>query len=589
MVDDPFGVIRDNITQIKNTNDYPNLGVAFQHWVADKILRIDDETKIADEVRNNQTRDGGIDYFYIDNENNVITIVQTKYSASFDKSASLEDLIRLLNIHFKLLDGSGFSERFAERQQQYKTAVRQGFQTNLFFVIAGKLTNDVKNEIQVYKSRLPTNVSFTYYEASDILHLIGSPKSGWCKIKISKNEAFESQSSTPIKTVVANVPASELARIHKKIHPFVLFSENPRLPLGRTAVSKSIEETLCETPQNLWYFNNGISAFCDGFNYDEASGELYINNLKIVNGCQTVATIAKTMKTMDNSTNNPATVLFRLFQVSDREFRTEISKNTNTQNKLNSSDLMSNNADLKLLVERFKKHRPEFFLERKKKMFNSLDPHKQKALSPKTLHVIENFAAAKYRLAFGLGLPSKPIDWGQKIFEGVLDCGEPVFDKLYTNAHPDDFIFPHLLIYGLKKVKNDSDTVNGRGATLLRTTHIGQYYLLATIGQVLKHMVSSDSKRIICTIIEAAARNDSKMINESLVYALKNTSEKIVFDINSVMSGKNELCDYSPTELLHTLREDDKFSMFWNVRKTNLNSYSDGSEPIAKIFLDLVA
>jgi hypothetical protein len=44
------------------------------------------------------------------------------------------------------------------------------------------------------------------------------------------------------------------------------------------------------TKSNLWFYNNGLVAICEGFS--EANGVVKAHNLQIVNGGQTVRTIS---------------------------------------------------------------------------------------------------------------------------------------------------------------------------------------------------------------------------------------------------------------------------------------------------------
>jgi hypothetical protein len=80
----------------------------------------------------------------------------------------------------------------------------------------------------------------------------------------------------------------QLAREHKDS----LFNWNIRRCLGKKGeVNAGLSETLWEEPQHFYYYNNGIFALCESFEFDEMSKRLTIRRLQIVNGAQTLGAL----------------------------------------------------------------------------------------------------------------------------------------------------------------------------------------------------------------------------------------------------------------------------------------------------------
>jgi hypothetical protein len=141
---------------------------------------------------------------------------------------------------------------------------------------------------------------------------------------------------------ICTVTASEVARIVNK-HPSV-FDENLRRFLGLTGtVNQAIQEscTSTDSAQLFWFLNNGITIVCDNFviNKDYDKPFINIENLRIVNGCQTSTTLAATEG--DGKLQPPTKVLVRVFMTKSNDLASRLVITTNNQNKITSRDLKS--------------------------------------------------------------------------------------------------------------------------------------------------------------------------------------------------------------------------------------------------------
>lgn len=127
-----------------------------------------------------------------------------------------------------------------------------------------------------------------------------------------------------------------------------LFSPNIRMFLGDTDVNDNIVKTLKEEPEKFWYFNNGITALCSTIKKKpiggntRAYGIFEIEDLKIVNGAQTAGSIAQAARNYPEQVGM-ANVSIRFIQLKDspENFEREVTRNTNTQNKIEKRDFVS--------------------------------------------------------------------------------------------------------------------------------------------------------------------------------------------------------------------------------------------------------
>ena len=571
-------VLLDEVRQLKDDYCYPNLGLAFQHWSAVNVLSLVDED-VATDMQGSQTQDVGIDYMHVDDDASTVNILQTKFSDKFNTSILNEDLSWFFSTPDRLNDGYHGNNAFRERRAQYADAMAKGFKTNLIFIATGDLTDANRDEIHLRKSRLSPKMKFDCLENKDLPALIGNYPSQPCKLGVVEDEIFVGRASAiQIKKAVATVRGSELARICREIGPNTLFSANPRKYLGLNPTSRGIKETLEKTPERLWHYNNGISAVCKSFEYDEHDNSLKIENFKIVNGCQTVTTIAD-----QKPVSEDATVLLRLSEVSDDSFLLAISTNTNRQQLVKAADLYSHKEELKILAHKFKEY-PAFFWERKRGDFRGLD-RKTKAMYNKgkgrKLYVIDNDTAARLKLAFGLGLPHLSITLGQaKIFsdDTISEYGLRPFEDIYGNAEPSDFILPHILLCLIK----DLD-VGHQDSEMLVGIALGRYYVIGMIGEILRHIQDDRRSRLETQIIKAAADyNDAAMGElsdniQSLVKWMTVALPRILDHAKPI-----PLHQYAPTGLRDKLKDKNVLANLWIERQLLQSYQGEDTDPFEK-------
>ena len=588
------GSLVDMVKQIKKDNDYPNLGTAFQHWTAVNVLNIEDRY-VASALDGSMSRDMGIDYFHKNDDGKIITILQTKFAENTNCKTSREDLSSFFNTIKRLDAGDSSSNSFKDRQSEYRQAKRDGYATKLVFVVAGTLTKGNMDEISLGKQNLPAGTEFECLEIRDLVGLIGNPCSPACTLNLVPGENFRSD-GVPRK-MVATVKVAELKKIHKSIGEYTLFSLNPRLNLGSgNRIHKNIRHTLKRHPERLWHYNNGISAVCNRFDYDAQSSTLRVDNLKIVNGCQTMTTIVSYAQCVDPS----AAIMMRLSEVDDEDFQKEISKNTNDQNKVLPSDMASDSDELKLLEQKFRDY-PGFFWERKKGQYNGLSRAGRQKYSPKTLRVINTVHGAKLKLAYKLAAPHHSIQLPQdKIFEYPVSSSDAIrtFADIFKHASPQDFIVPNVLQYYLDAIGKNANKVLESGvgtyprcedvAALLKFD-IGKYHVVAMIGKVFESMSPRDRGALETKIVEAATIQDSATINE-FTDILKMFSAGVASCVRSALGSRDPNLPpskYPPNALKQELMRNGAFEALHAARMDWLAVSQEPCDPLERQLRDL--
>jgi len=155
---------------------------------------------------------------------------------------------------------------------------------------------------------------------------------------------------------VTSVPAWWLYDLYST-HGTSLFSANIRDYLGSRKADKNINNgiktTVDKDPEHFWVYNNGITALVHSFRVNEhdESGEkeLEIEGISIVNGAQTTGAIGS----LPDLPKENAKVQVRFITCSNSTTLQNIVIYNNSQNKITSADLRSNDIHQRRLMEEF--------------------------------------------------------------------------------------------------------------------------------------------------------------------------------------------------------------------------------------------
>jgi AIPR protein len=131
-------------------------------------------------------------------------------------------------------------------------------------------------------------------------------------------------------------------------HGARLLAKNLRKFIGDSEVNNSIVDTLLADPENFWYFNNGVTVLCTSLEKkpigggDRRSGQFRCEGISIVNGAQTVGCIG-TAQLKSPEQVAKARVMVRFISLADcpPEFASEVTRATNTQNRIERRDFVS--------------------------------------------------------------------------------------------------------------------------------------------------------------------------------------------------------------------------------------------------------
>jgi len=127
-----------------------------------------------------------------------------------------------------------------------------------------------------------------------------------------------------------------------------LFARNLRSLLGDTDVNAEIRQTLDDSPESFWYFNNGITIITNKITKTMAGGggtdfgTFHCENISVVNGAQTVSTIGRSHVKSPERVGR-AFVPLRVISLerADAQLGTAITKANNRQNRIDNRDFVT--------------------------------------------------------------------------------------------------------------------------------------------------------------------------------------------------------------------------------------------------------
>jgi len=287
--------------------------------------------------------DNGIDAIYYDRRQHTLWLVQSKYGDAPGRAenqtfcAGINDLLRENYDRFHLSSHNSEFERV-------QADVEDAFQATATKVIAcvvymgNPLGQPSIADLEKLKGE--QNESKVWFDWRNIglavLH-------GWLTeehavVSLNVELILEQWNllRIPRRAVYGLVKASQLALLYGR-HGNALFEKNIRYYLGNQAVNTAIAQTVEQQPEELFFLNNGITVICSKFEYpgnNKESSRFTLNNCSIVNGAQTVGSIAGANQS--GTIPDHAKLLVTIIEVGQGSTATDLGKRiTSTRNTQN--------------------------------------------------------------------------------------------------------------------------------------------------------------------------------------------------------------------------------------------------------------
>ena len=345
-----------------------------------KVLRVlqpalvpDDDEEIARSIVDG-SGDEGVDFLY--RGDNRVLIVQTKFHSKNtpEKAQAFEHacgiILRLSNPQ---------SNNLAKNQLLREALLDVDWENDFFeihFVSLGRATDCIrKRERQGQQSiagleDIEDRSSVFFYDESDL------------NMRLRDAQAFEDLISEPVdvrlshfedeqpwmcyqnsdgrRCYVGRMNGAQVCELYKRYRSR-LFALNIRDYLGELATNRRIIGTAIESPQDFFFYNNGLSAVSKDVEEDSEGGLLHCEGFSIINGAQTATSIFKAQSRQPAADLSELEVMIRISVLrgkkdrEDGEFLDCVTQYNNTQNAIKLPDFRSNDPVQKALRHQFSK------------------------------------------------------------------------------------------------------------------------------------------------------------------------------------------------------------------------------------------
>ncbi len=345
-----YDLIKEQIGADYFQQKYSNDGQRFVAWYLRNIL-FRDMNEARDDITDGAD-DKQIDAIVIDDDRSLVRIVQGKFVQGGVVDAEplrevlsswiqIKDLARLQNVA---------NSKLKRKLSELAAALDDDYEVSFELIATGCLTDAAAHDLDAFQQELAKLSEGEIFNAT--LHVIDddelrrrydyalesdNPSISY-KLNLAGSKYMHHEiAGTPV--VIAALPLKECIKL-PGIKDGTLFQKNVRQSLGSSnAVNKGIRSTIIgDKWSDFFFFHNGITALCSKMELN--SNTLSLWGLSVVNGCQSLNTIlscSETVKKTDDSF-----ILFRFYEIPQRDRADKISIYTNSQSAVKARDLRSN-------------------------------------------------------------------------------------------------------------------------------------------------------------------------------------------------------------------------------------------------------
>lgn len=380
--------LKDILNSIKDREEYSNDSLAFAHWFLKHQVGLDDQQ--IGEVIIDGDGDYGIDAVYLNDKK--LHVYQFKFPTEKNINKEIEqgDILKTFNGYDMLVDSKHKLRKANKSFMAMKEYLRDEavYEFEINFVSYNK---GIKSNVEVLENRsskYKDDYEFNYklYDRDTILNIFEkSQRNTSVDVKLTYKNMTNSYAGENIESSVGVVNATKLVEAVKD-ELSVVFDENIRLYESDSKVNEGIYKTAIgnDTSGMFYYYNNGITFICDDYKNSPNNNSLFMKGASIVNGCQTVTTLARAYD--DSKLREDADLLVRVIKIKKYSERAKITKYLNSQTQIKESYFIANHPIVRDLQEDLLKD--NYYLERQTNELSHKQKYDSEYLKGKELQVL---------------------------------------------------------------------------------------------------------------------------------------------------------------------------------------------------------
>lgn len=369
-----YSQITNDIAQDYYQQNFPNDGQRFVAWylrnihLRDPIQARDDITDGADDKQ--------IDAIFVDDDRATIFVVQGKFIG--EATVDAEPLREVLSAWIQMRDLVRLQEvgnnKLKQKLSEVARALEDEYEVCFELITTAGLTDSAQKDLATFQEELAELSAKDELPAT--LLLVNEDE-----IRRRYDIALERENPSlshaldlsvcqtlPVtiagtQVVIAVVPLSECIKF-PGIKDGTLFQKNVRQSLGLSnAVNKGIKNTIYgDRHRDFFFFHNGITAICNRM--EKKDSKLHLHGVSVVNGCQSLNTILSCSERVKTLTDT--SLLFRFYEIPQRDRADKISINTNSQSAVKPRDLRSNDRRVLNLKKAYEQKYPKGYFVSKR-------------------------------------------------------------------------------------------------------------------------------------------------------------------------------------------------------------------------------
>ncbi|MCV0350573.1 MAG: AIPR family protein [Nitratireductor sp.] len=302
--------------------------------------------------------DNGIDAAYFDPEERQVVVVQSKWIQSGSGEPEASAISTFADGVRDLVENAidSFAERLHEKVEVISEALMQpGTTIRLIVVSTGSSvlaqhgTRKLDRLVEELNDGEDDGIAtFSVLGMSEVFKGLASDANVG-KITLAATLLDWSRVTHPHKAYVGIIDGSQLKSWWHN-HGKRIVAKNIRYALGDTEVNSQIKGTAESSPENFWYFHNGITLIADeasrapSASASHASGNFEFRGASIVNGAQTVSTLARVA---NDEALGSVKVSMRVILLSEApdDFGSNVTRTNNLQNRVEGRDFVSRDPE----------------------------------------------------------------------------------------------------------------------------------------------------------------------------------------------------------------------------------------------------
>ena len=312
--------------------------------------------------------DAGVDGLHVgevEDGDFLVTIFQGKYKvkdlsgkANFPEN-DVQKAVDTVRILFDPKRNVALNKKIAPKIEEIRSLIRDAYIPNVRVILCNngdRWTAQAGSWVADAEKQFGDKVKFLHFNHDSVVSILQRSKQVDTTLTLSGQAIVEDMNY--MRVLVGRVSVQEIQRLFNE-HGDSLLERNIRRYLGlhTNRVNTAIHATLWDSNKSdkFYFYNNGITAVCDRFDYNafqQSDYQVQLKNIQVINGGQTCKTIQETLNgSLPNLCGESAYLLIRIYQLADRqkELVQDITYATNSQNPVDLRDLRSNDEMQKRL------------------------------------------------------------------------------------------------------------------------------------------------------------------------------------------------------------------------------------------------